>query len=175
MDHMMGVLVLVFSFVISEAPARAQDDDGWHPPPDHLTVGYEEEGKVDASPKACEAFVRDMVEWTEDEVQRGIAEVCAARKRHIEAYAALQKSYSELMTYAGQDHRLSQVEAAKNLGAMVKACIDHKSNLTTGGHNIRLDIIPNDIAAACLKLGKELLDAESDWFKVGFTESRPAP
>ena len=44
---------------------------------------------------------------------------------------------------------------------MVKDCIDHKTSLTTGGHNIMIDIIPNDIATACLNLGKTVLDNET--------------
>jgi hypothetical protein len=41
---------------------------------------------------------------------------------------------------------------------MVKGCINHKTSLTTGGHNIMIDIIPNDIATACLNIGKSVLD-----------------
>jgi len=58
---------------------------------------------------------------------------------------------------------------------MVRTCIEHKVGLSNGGHNIRSDIIPSDDAAACLKIGKDFLDAETDWFTVGFTESHPAP
>jgi hypothetical protein len=58
---------------------------------------------------------------------------------------------------------------------MIRSCIDHKFGSSDGGHNIRSDIIPNDDAATCLKIGKELLDAETEWFKVGFTVSYPAP
>ena len=52
---------------------------------------------------------------------------------------------------------------------MVKDCVDHKTNLTTGGHNIMIDIIPNDIATACLKIGKTVLDDETFWFAHGGT------
>ncbi len=47
--------------------------------------------------------------------------------------------------------------------AMIKACIDHKSNVTTGGHNIMIDVIPNDIAARCLDFGRTMLDEETAW------------
>jgi hypothetical protein len=43
---------------------------------------------------------------------------------------------------------------------MVKACIDHKSGITTGGHNIMVDVIENEIAAKCLTLGANLLREE---------------
>jgi hypothetical protein len=43
---------------------------------------------------------------------------------------------------------------------MVKACIDHKSGVSTGGHNIMVDVIENDIAAKCLTLGANLLRDE---------------
>ena len=44
--------------------------------------------------------------------------------------------------------------------AMVKACIDHKANVTTGGHEIRIDVIPNDIAARYLDMGRKM---ETAW------------
>ena len=156
-------------------PVHAQEST-WQLPPERLTIGYEFEGKVDASPKACEAFTREMLERPGDgSIQIEINEVCAARKRHLNAYDALQKSYSELRPYLEKDHRLEPAEAMKSFAVMVKACIDHKTRINTGGHNIRMDIIPNDVAATCLKIGKDLLDTETDWFKVGFTQSRPAP
>ena len=43
----------------------------------------------------------------------------------------------------------------------MKACIDHKFGLTTGGHNIMIDIIENDIATSCLTLGSNLLRDET--------------
>ena len=64
---------------------------------------------------------------------------------------------------------------------MVKACIDHKSGLTPGGHNITIDIIPNDIAARCLEMGRKVLDEETDWLTVDPEKQRatsrlsPAP
>ena len=39
----------------------------------------------------------------------------------------------------------------------MKACLDHKFGLTTGGHNIMIDVIENDIVTACLTLGSNLL------------------
>jgi hypothetical protein len=153
----------------------AQGEGEWQPLPEHLTIGYEGEGKVDASPEACRAFVKEMLEWPDDKMQIEVDEVCGARKRHLVAYDALQSSYTELRKYLDKDHRLFSAAAVKDFEAMVKACISHKTNINTGGHNIRMDIIPNDVAAACLKIGKDLLDAETDWFKVGFTVSHPAP
>ena len=44
---------------------------------------------------------------------------------------------------------------------LVKTCISHKSSLTTGGHNIRIDIISNEIAASCLTLISNLLREET--------------
>ena len=38
--------------------ASAQDPG---PMPPKLVIGYEDEGKIDASPAACRAFVTDMV------------------------------------------------------------------------------------------------------------------
>jgi hypothetical protein len=60
---------------------------------------------------------------------------------------AIQKSYKALAKQIGDDNRLDTAAAVTSFEAMVKACIDHKSNVTTGGHNIMIDVIPNDIAA----------------------------
>ncbi len=48
---------------------------------------------------------------------------------------------------------------------MVKECIDHKSGITTGGHNIGIDIIPNHIAASCLDWGRRMLEDETAWYE----------
>jgi hypothetical protein len=50
---------------------------------------------------------------------------------------------------------------------MIKACIDHKWGLTTGGHNIRLDMIPNEIDADCLEIGRGLIVKETAVLKGG--------
>jgi len=153
---------LIFPFIVLAVsmPANAQENAAL---PDHLTFGYEEEGKVDATQAGCEAFVKDMVEWSEPEMKKAIADVCGARKRHVDAYAAIQKSYKALVTQIREDPRLEQASSVKGLETMVKACIDHKTGLTPGGHNIAIDIIPNDIAAECLTMGKHLLDDETSW------------
>ena len=39
--------------------------------------------------------------------------------------------------------------------------MEHKSGLTTGGHNIMIDVIENDIAAQCLTLGSNLIKGET--------------
>jgi hypothetical protein len=39
--------------------------------------------------------------------------------------------------------------------------MDHTFGLTTGGHNIMIDVIENDIAAQCLTLGANLLKDET--------------
>lgn len=161
--------------VLFAASSTACAQEVWRPAPEHLTIGYADEGKVDASPAACDALVREVVEWTEDEIKHASREVCAARKRHVDAYAAIQKSYKALIKHMGHDHRLDPGAAVASFAAMIRACIDHKTSLTTGGHNIVIDIIPNDIAARCLKIGKSLLDSESEWFNVGYTDARPAP
>ena len=39
--------------------------------------------------------------------------------------------------------------------------MDHKFGLTTGGHNIAIDTIQNDIATACLTLSANLIRDET--------------
>ena len=160
--------------VLLATGAFAQNE-GRKPLPAQLTFGYDEEGKVDASPAACEAVVKEVVEWGPEETKRAVKDVCAARKRHADAYAAIQKRYKALVKEIEPDHRIDPASAVTAFQAMVKACIDHKSSLTTGGHNIMIDIIPNDIAAACLKIGKTVLDDETYWFTHGGVQVRSAP
>jgi hypothetical protein len=173
MSRFLGLLVAAFSVSMT---AYAQDDGGWQPPPAKLTIGYEGEGQVDASQKACDSMVREIVQWSEEETKHGIKIVCDARRRHIEAYAALQASYKALAKHIAEDHRLNPVASIKSFEAMIRDCIEHKSNINTGGHNIYIDMIANHVATECLKLGKQVLDSETAWFdKGGSTEERPAP
>jgi hypothetical protein len=180
-NSLSGPIAVVIALVIAAATfvsltdvARAED--GRAPLPDKLTFGYEGEGTIDTSPKACLEAAREAVEWTEEETKKAGQLICEARKKHQEAYAAIQKSYKRLAAHIEPDHRLNPPEAVKGIEAMVKACIDHKTNINTGGHNIYIDIIPNHVAAACLTLGREVLDQESAWFeKGGFSEAHPVP
>ena len=71
-------------------------------------------------------------------------------------------------------HEGEKIDAAA-FKTLVKACIDHKTGLTTGGHNIMIDIIPNDIATACLNIGKTVLDNETSWFTHGGMQVRSSP
>ncbi len=168
-------LLLLAVLLAANASAHAQDEER-KPLPDHLTFDYEEEGKVDATPASCERYVREMVEWPEEDTRKGIKDVCAARKRHVEAYAAIQKSYKALVKYIEPDTRLNPAESIKQFEAMIKACIEHKMSINTGGHNIYLDMIPNHVAAECLKVGKQVLDSETGWYEAGgSTAERPAP
>lgn len=138
--------------------------------PDRLTIGYENEGKIDASPQACVALVKEITEWNKADTDKGARDVCAARKRHIEAYRALQGAYKSFLAAMAKDRRLSAKDAASSFGAMMKACIDHKSNLTTGGHNIMIDVIENDTITACLTLGANVLRDEARSLTVKYQQ-----
>jgi hypothetical protein len=129
--------------------------------PDTLVVGYDNEGKIDASPQACIAHVKEITEWDKAQTEKGAKDVCAARKRHLEAYAALQANYKNFVKAYSVDRRLDLPAAVANLKTLIKACMDHKFGLTTGGHNIMIDVIENDIAAACLVLGGNLIKIET--------------
>jgi hypothetical protein len=166
--------LLVAILIVTDLPTYAQSE-ARKPLPDHLSFGYDQEGKVDATPAVCEAVVKETVEWGPEETKQAVKDVCAARKRHIEAYAAIQKSYKALAKQIEPDYRIDPASAVTAFKAMVKDCIDHKTSLTTGGHNIMIDIIPNDIAAACLKIGKSVLDDETYWFTHGGMQVRSAP
>ena len=145
--------------------------------PERLAFGYADEGKIDASPAACAAFVRSSVEWDAAQMQQAIADVCAARKRHVDAYAAIQKAYAGLRNNLF-DVRIEGAASVMHFQSMVKACIDHKLGLQLGlapvGHNIAIDIIPNEIAAECLTHGTKLLTDETAWF-AGHHAQRASP
>lgn len=53
------------------------------------------------------------------------------------------------------------MKSLSNLRLMVKDCMKHKFDLTTGGHNIMIDIIENNIVSDCLDLGSDLLKSET--------------
>ena len=129
--------------------------------PDTITIGYDHEGKIDASAQACLADVKEITEWGKAETEKGAKDVCTARKRHVEAYAALQGNYKNFVKAFSVDRRLDLPSAVSNLKILVKACMDHKFGLTTGGHNIMIDIIENDIATQCLILGSNLIKDET--------------
>jgi len=143
--------------------------------PSELIIGYDSEGKVDPGPQACLAHVKEVTEWDKAATERGAQQVCAARKRHADAYAALQSNYKAFVEAFSKDRRLNLPEAVSNLKTLIKACMDHKFGITTGGHNIMIDIIPNDIATACLKIGKTVLDDETYWFTHGGMQVRSTP
>ncbi len=134
--------------------------------PDRLIIGYDHEGKIDASPQACLAYVKEVTEWDKAETEKGAREVCAARKRHVDAYAALQVAYKDFVKTYSVDRRLNLPGAVASFQTLVKACMEHKLGLTTGGHNIRIDIIENEIATACLVLGSNLLKEETAKYKA---------
>lgn len=136
--------------------ARAED----RTLPPTLTIGYEHEGQIDASHQACLALVKEITEWGPAETEKGAQTVCAARKRHVEAYNALQATYRNFVKTFSVDRRLSLPESVASFKTLVKACIEHKFGLTTGGHNIMIDVIENDIDASCLTLGNNLLKDE---------------
>ncbi len=137
----------------------AQAEEGALPPT--LTIGYEHEGQIDASHKACLALVKEITEWDAAQTEKGAKTVCAARQRHVEAYNALQANYRNFVKAFSVDRRLNVPELVKSFKTLVKACIDHKFGLTTGGHNIMIDVIENDTVTACLTFGANLLKDET--------------
>lgn len=140
---------------------RVTDLTSYEAPTGPLVIGYDGEGRVDARMTACLKDVRELTAWSEAETRRGAEDVCVSRKRHADAYAALQTAYSQFRTRQ-TDRRLAIEEAVVQFRAMINACIAHKSELTTGGHNIQIDIIANEIAASCLTMGSAMLKRETD-------------
>lgn len=131
------------------------------PPPERLVIVDDDEGKIDTSSQACVANVKAETQgWSNKDIEEAAQKQCAARKRRLEAYQALQSNYRTLMGLLAKDVRLQPAKAAENLKSLVKACIDHKSGVRTGGHNIMVEVIENDVAAKCFALGANLLRDE---------------
>ena len=154
-----GLMAIAVFFAAAFLLTGSHAKDG---PPDRLTIDYENEGKIDASDKACLAFVKETTEWSKAETEEAAKRVCVARRRHLDAYEALQSNYRTLMQDLAKDVRLDPAGAAANLKILVKACIEHKQSLTTGGHNIMIDVIENDIDGECLTYAAHLLRDEID-------------
>jgi polar amino acid transport system substrate-binding protein len=152
-----------------EGVMRARDEG---PPPERLIIGssdsnaslpsdaYDDEDVEHLVQKCVADAAQDAEGWSKKDIEEATRKQCAARKRHVEAYEALQGNYRTLMGLLAQDIRTNPADAGAQLRAMVKACIDHKSDVSTGGHNIMVDVIENDIAAKCLALGANLLRDE---------------
>jgi hypothetical protein len=66
-------------------------------------------------------------------------------------------------------------EAVSNLKTLIKACMDHKFGITTGGHNIMIDVIENDVSAGCLTLGSNLIKDETTRFTKALTQGGFVP
>jgi uncharacterized protein len=128
---------------------------------DRLTIGYDDEGKVDATTEGCTKYVKDMTLWDQAAIEKGSQEVCSARQHHVQAYEQLQKSFQNLMIHMSADRRLNRKDATEYLRSFIKSCLDYKFQVTTGGHNIGIDIIANEIAALCLRQMAKMLDYDA--------------
>ncbi|WP_439543924.1 hypothetical protein [Hyphomicrobium sp.] len=166
---MLRSVVALLSLSLLSALAAAQDHA---PMPPSLVIGYEDEGKVDASEKSCRAFVVDMVEWEKAEMDQAVKDVCVYRQKHIDAYAKLQAAYTDFRAVLSEQTRFDGAVAARHVAAIIKNCIDMKWALSTGGHNIGTDMIPHAIATECLDLGRDLLQKETA--NLGPRDDQPA-
>lgn len=159
MFHPARLLALACSLsLLVTASAHADDNASM---PRTLVIGYEEEGKVDPSAASCREFVNETIEWEKAEMEQAIKDVCAHRREHVDAYEALQTAYSAFRAVLQEQIRFDGPEAARSIAAIVKNCIDFKWALSTGGHNIGMDMMPNVIAASCLEMGRELLEDQT--------------
>jgi hypothetical protein len=130
-----------------------------------LNIGYPNEGRLNTSPKACAAFVKEstnLSNMTVGEFEQIVANVCAARVSHIAAHDRLQSSYKQLASAAIMERRIRLSTAVENLKSVVKTCLDFKHALRFSGHQYHGDIIENNIAADCLNLSNDLLRPEID-------------
>lgn len=99
---MLRTLAAAACLALPAVTASAQDPG---PMPQTLVIGYEDEGKIDASPAACRAFVKDMVEWSKPEEDQAVKDVCSYRRKHIDAYESLQAAYSRFRAALSEQTR----------------------------------------------------------------------
>jgi hypothetical protein len=158
MPQIFALLMLLLA--IGVTPANALDEAD-APIPNTLTFGYEGEGQADASPASCLAYAKNFEGSHQTDMKAAAKEVCDARQHHIDAYAAVQKSYRRLVDAVGGDGGVHAADAARAFQTMIAACIDHKSDLVHPGRQEMLDVIPNEIATRCLELGKRVLEDET--------------
>ncbi|MGE0024880.1 MAG: hypothetical protein AB7S70_14760 [Hyphomicrobium sp.] len=163
------VALLASAAAFALAPAHAGDDNASMPK--SLVIGYEEEGKVDASQDACSVFVKEVVEWEKAEMEQAVRDVCAVRQKHLDAYAAFQAAYGKFRSTMQEQTRFDGTQAAKSLAGLVKSCVEMKWALSTGGHNIGIDMVPNTIDAECLDVGRDILVKETD--RLNIDEPQP--
>jgi hypothetical protein len=173
MIRSLSVALLAFVFALS--PALAQEDDGTRadapPMPETLVIGYDQEGHVDPTEDSCRVFVTEMVEWEKAEMDQAVRNVCEYRQKHADAYKAFQGAYGKFRSALQKQIRFDGGAAARALGLMVKSCIDMKWALSTGGHNVGIDMIPNEIAVTCLEMGRQMLVKETD--RLNIDEPQP--
>lgn len=171
------MVALPLASLLALSPAVAQEDDAVRadaaPMPEVLVIGYDEEGRVDPSEPACRAFVVEMVEWDPPERDQAVRDVCAARRRHVDAYAAFQAAYGRFRSALMKQIRFDGPAAADAVARLVKGCIDMKWALSTGGHNVGTDIVPNEIATACLAMGREIIVKETLALNIDMPQPKP--
>lgn len=113
------LLACALPFLLASLPAAADDDNAAMP--ETLVIGYDEEGKVDPSAAACRAFVEETVEWDKAEMDQAVRDVCAHRRRHADAYEALQSAYVGFRGVLQDQPRFDGPAAARNIAASSKA------------------------------------------------------
>jgi len=165
-----AAMLLASAAALTPAPAHAGDDNTSMPKT--LVIGYDEEGKIDASAEACRVFVTEVVEWEKAEMEQAVRDVCAVRQKHLDAYAAFQAAYGKFRSTMQEQTRFDGGKAATSLAGLVKSCIEMKWALSTGGHNIGIDMVPNTIDAECLDKGRAILVEETNRLNIDMPQPK---
>ncbi len=130
--------------------------------PSTLVIGYEGEGSRRRVEEACRSFVLETVEWEKAEVEQGRKGRLPASVSDTSRPMPRSRPPTRSLPHALHEQtRFDGTAAAAHLASMLRSCMDHKLELTTGGHNVGIDMVPNGIAAQCLRLGTDFLTAET--------------
>ncbi len=89
--------------------------------PDHLIIGYDHEGKIDASRRRASNTSRRSPSGTRPRPRRARKRCAPRATRHVDAYAALQVAYKNFVKTYSVDRRLNLPGAVSAFQVLVKA------------------------------------------------------
>lgn len=125
-----------------------------------LIIGYEGEGRVDASYGACKSFVEGLNGSDVQEGDSQVLEVCTARQNHLRAYDEFQTAY-RIFRQALTGTKIGPDDPSQAMVKLLRNCIVFRSNMLSGARGVGLDIIGNEAPTDCLKLGTQMLNEQS--------------
>ncbi len=118
---------------------------------------------INTQPSQCLADVKEVTAWDEAATRQAANQVCAERRRHVQAKQRFEKSLVALnQEYRERtNHGFSQFlpEAVRRSRAIVENCIALKEGFTAP-HNVATLLVPETLRSDCYAVGTQLVEAE---------------